>query len=129
MQITPGSTATIVRTVAEQDTAAAVGSGDLPVLATPVLLAWLEAATVAVCGATETETTVGSRVGIDHVRPSRVGARIECTATVAEVDGPMVTFKVQAMQRMDDGEALVGRGVVTRAVVDRERLLQRAAEG
>ena len=64
MEISLGQTASVVRQVADTDTAAAVGSGDLPVLGTPILLAWLEAATVAVCGATDQQTTVGTRIAV-----------------------------------------------------------------
>ena len=123
MEISLGQTATVVRQVADTDTAQAVGSGDLAVLATPILLAWLEAATVEVCGADDTQTTVGTRVAIDHLRPSAVGAQISCTATVAEIDDRMVTFKVDARQRHNDQDVLIGRGVITRAVVSRERFL------
>ncbi len=123
MEISLGQTASVVRQVADTDTAAAVGSGDLPVLGTPILLAWLEAATVAVCGATDQQTTVGTRVAVDHVRPSAVGTVVTCSAVVAEIDGRIVTFKVQATQEQDGTQALVGRGVVTRAIVEREVFL------
>ncbi|HQR79781.1 MAG TPA: hotdog domain-containing protein [Actinomycetota bacterium] len=125
MEIKPGQSATVLRTVGQADTAAAVGSGDLAVLGTPVLLAWLEAATIAVCGSTEFETTVGTRVAVDHLRPSAVGTEVYCTATVAHIDGRMVTFKVEATQKQRDEDVLVGRGVVTRAVVQREQFLAR----
>ena len=123
MEISLGQTATVVRHVAETDTAQAVGSGDLAVLATPILLAWLEAATVAVCGSTDTQTTVGTRVAVDHLRPSAVGAEISCSAEVAEIDDRMVTFKVEARQRHNGQDVLIGRGIITRAVVARERFL------
>jgi predicted thioesterase len=125
MDIRVGQTASITRKVRHSDTAEAVGSGDLPVLGTPVLVAWMEAAAVEVCGSTDTETTVGTRVGIDHHRPSAVGSSVLCTAEVAEVDGRLVTFKVKATQEVDGQEVLVGRGVVTRAVVERERFMAR----
>ncbi|MBK6761784.1 MAG: thioesterase [Micrococcales bacterium] len=123
MEISLGQTASVVRQVADTDTAAAVGSGDLPVLGTPILLAWLEAATVAVCGATDQQTTVGTRIAVDHVRPSAVGTLVTCSAEVAEIDGRIVTFKVQATQEQDGTQALAGRGVVTRAIVEREVFL------
>jgi fluoroacetyl-CoA thioesterase len=123
MDISLGQTATVVRTVSEADTAQAVGSGDMAVLGTPVLLAWMEAATIAVTGATAAESTVGARVGMDHVRPSAVGAQVTCIATVAEVDARMITFKVEATQLHNGQEVLVGRGVITRAVVQREVFL------
>lgn len=121
MDIAIGQTATVVRTVTEADTAIAVGSGDLPVLGTPVLLAWLEAATVQACTCGEDETSVGVRIGLDHTRASGIGTEVTCHAEVAEIDGRNVVFKVKATQ----GEELIARGVVTRAVVERQRILDR----
>jgi predicted thioesterase len=123
MEIEYGQSAAVVRTVSDADTALAVGSGDLGVLGTPVLLAWLEAATIEVCGSTDEQTTVGTRIALDHIRPSAVGAEVTCRATVAEVDGRIVTFKVEATQKHHGDDVLIGRGVITRAVVDRERFL------
>jgi predicted thioesterase len=100
-----------------------MGSGDLAVLATPVLLAWLEAATVEVCGATDEQTSVGTRIALDHVKPSAVGAELTCTATVAEVDGRIITFKVQATTHQHGEDVLIGRGVIVRAIVGREKFL------
>lgn len=126
MDIRVGQSAAITRRVRHVDTAEAVGSGDLPVLGTPILIAWLEAACVEVCGASDSETTVGTRVGIDHHRPSKVGTSLTCEATVAEIDGRLVTFKVRAVQQVDGSEVLVGRGVVTRAIVDRAGFMAKA---
>lgn len=125
MEIRVGQSASITRRVRHVDTAEAVGSGDLPVLGTPTLIAWLEAASVEVCGSTDQETTVGTRVGVDHYRASKVGSMIQCTATVAEIDGRLVTFKVKATMDVDGQEVLVGRGVVTRSIVDRERFMDK----
>jgi predicted thioesterase len=117
-----GRTATRELVVSEDDTAAAVGAGSLPVLGTPVLLAWCEAAT---CAALEplpaAKTSVGTRVALEHLAPSPVGATVSVTATVAYVDGRLVRFAVEA--RM--GEVLVGSGEITRVVVDAERFMAR----
>ena len=120
-----GLTASIERTVGEADTAEAVGSGSLPVLGTPVLLAWCEAATCAAIAASlpEGATSVGTRVSVEHLAPSAVGAAITLTAGVAHVDGKLVRFTVAARQ---DGK-LVGSGEVTRVVVDGERFLSRVS--
>lgn len=118
-----GLTATIERTVSEADTAAAVGSGSLPVLGTPVLLAWCEAATCTViepCLA-EGQTTVGTRVSVEHLAPSAVGAVVRISAGTTHVDGRLVRFSVAVRQ---DGK-LVGSGEVTRVVVDAEKFLSR----
>ena len=121
-------TATLVFTVTEQDTALALGSGDLPVLGTPRLLAWCEAATCAVVDRTAGpgRTSVGTRVQLDHVGASPVGASVEVTASVVYVDGRLVRFEVVARHTLPTGEEkVVGHGEVTRVVVDRERFLSR----
>ncbi|MGH8968276.1 MAG: thioesterase family protein [Actinomycetes bacterium] len=120
-----GQAATLAFTVEEQDTAAALGSGDLAVLATPRLLAWCEAATcAAIAGSvSEKQTSVGTRVQLDHLAASPVGESVSVTATVAYVDGRLVRFEVVA-SHPGDGK-VVGHGEVTRVVVDRERFLSR----
>ena len=119
-----GLSATLSRTVEEGDTAAAVGSGTLPVLGTPRLLAWCEAATCAAIDPAleEGRTSVGTRVSVEHQAPSVVGADLEVSASVTHVDGKLVRFSVAARQ---DGK-LVGSGEITRVVVDAERFLARA---
>ena len=120
-------TATLDFTVTDDDTAVALGSGDLPVLATPRLLAWCEAATCAAVDAslTDASTSVGSRVQLEHVGASAVGAQVRVTASVVYVDGRLVRFEVVAEQGPDD--KVVAHGEVTRVVVDRERFLARLA--
>jgi fluoroacetyl-CoA thioesterase len=110
-------------TVAESDTAQAVGSGSLPVLATPRLLAWFEAATCAELTLPEGQTSVGTRVSLEHVAASPVGATVEVTARQVHVDGRLVRFEVSAVQAPDS--RLVGRGEVTRVVVDVDRFIAR----
>lgn len=121
--IEPGLAAALERTVGDDDTAVAVGSGSLPVLGTPVLLAWCEAATVAALAPVlnDGETSVGTRVQLEHQAPSPVGATLEVTASVVHVDGRLVRFSVAARQ----GGRLVGSGEVTRVVVGTERFLSR----
>jgi predicted thioesterase len=116
-----GRTATRELVVSDADTARAVGSGSLPVLGTPVLLAWCEAATCAALDLPDGQTSVGTRVSLEHLAPSPVGAAVAVTATVAYVDGRLVRFTVEA--RM--GEVLVGSGEITRVVVDAERFMAR----
>lgn len=110
-------------TVTEADTAESVGSGSLPVLGTPRLLAWCEAVTcVAVEGTLkEGETSVGTRVQLEHTAASPVGAAVEVRASSAYVDGRLVRFNVSARQ---DGK-LVGSGEVTRVIVDAARFMAR----
>jgi fluoroacetyl-CoA thioesterase len=122
--ISTGQTARLEHTVTDQDTAQALGSGDLPVLATPRLLAWAEEATcAAIAGSLPPErTSVGTRVQLEHVGASPVGAAVRVGATVAHTDGRLVRFEVVAEH--SDGR-VVGHGEVTRVVVDRDRFLGR----
>jgi predicted thioesterase len=117
-----GRTSTREFVVSQADTAIAVGSGSLPVLGTPVLLAWCEAVTCAVLDLTEPQTSVGTRVALEHLAASPVGAVVQVTATVSYVDGRLVRFDVSA--RQPDGK-LLGSGEVTRVIVDAERFLAR----
>ncbi len=121
--------ATLTFTVTDADTAEAVGSGSLPVLGTPRLLAWCEAAT---CRAIEASlpdgsTSVGTRIALEHLVASPVGAALEVTATSVYVDGRLHRFSVAA--RHAGGTAkdtkVVATGEVTRVVVDAERFLSR----
>jgi predicted thioesterase len=112
-------------TVTAEDTAVALESGRLEVLATPRMLAWCEAATCAAVAPDlpEGRTSVGTRVQLEHAGASAVGAVVRVTATVAYVDGRLVRFEVAAEQ--DPDGRLVAHGEVTRVVVDRERFLAR----
>lgn len=112
-------------TVGTQDTAIALGSGDVPVLGTPRLLALLEEATCdAVRGALpHGHTSVGTAVEITHRRPTPVGARVVATARVIELDGSRVVFDVTADHETASGDAVLGiaRGRITRSVVERAK--------
>lgn len=119
-------TATLTFTVTDADTAEAVGSGSLPVLGTPRLLAWCEAAT---CAAVEPaladgETSVGTRVSLEHLGASAVGQEVEVTASSSYVDGRLHRFTVAARHLGGNGK-VVGTGEVTRVVVDSARFLSR----
>jgi fluoroacetyl-CoA thioesterase len=122
-----GDRATLTFTVTDLDTAQAVGSGDLPVLGTPRLLAWAEAATCAAVAPSlgEGQTSVGTRVQLDHVAASPVGAKVTMTASVVHTDGRLLRFEVVAEHTVGEDTKLVGHGEVTRVVVDRDRFLSR----
>jgi fluoroacetyl-CoA thioesterase len=124
MTLEPGLQASFRYNVAEADTAAAVGSGEVPVLATPRVLALTERATVAaVAGVLEAgATTVGVRVELDHRDPSPVGAELEVTAVLERVAGRRLQFAV----RVQDGGRLVASGLITRVVVDTAAILRSA---
>lgn len=126
--MTDAREATLTFTVTDADTAEAVGSGSLPVLGTPRLLAWAEAATcAAIDPALEPgSTSVGSRVALEHTGASPVGQQVEVSASEVYVDGRLHRFSV-AVRHVGgtrDG-AVVGTGEITRVVVDAERFLSR----
>jgi fluoroacetyl-CoA thioesterase len=109
--------------VTEADTAVALGSGDVPVLATPRVVAWMEAATVAAAAPflREDQTTVGTAVRVRHRRATAVGGAVEVSAEPpAAADGPRLTFAVRAA---DDAGNVAADGEIDRAVVERGRFL------
>jgi predicted thioesterase len=108
--------------VTPEVTAEELGSGDVPVLGTPALLALIEeAAVTALLGALpDGMTSVGVHVELDHLAPSRVGAEVRALATLTTVDGRALTFECEAY----DGDTLIGRAMHRRAIVDREKFLR-----
>ena len=113
--------------VTDADTATALGSGDVPVLGTPRLIAWMEAATVrAAAGLLEPgRTTVGTAIRVDHRRATAVGGSVDVTATPPrETGGRLLTFEVQAV---DGTGAVVAAGQIDRVIVDRTRFVEAAA--
>lgn len=124
------ATATLTYPVTDDDTAVAVGSGILPVLGTPRLLAWLEAATCAAIDPTlpAGSTSVGTRIEIEHLAASPVGRQVEVTASASYVDGRLHRFTVAARNLPTAGTGagkVVATGEITRVVVDAERFLSR----
>ena len=107
--------------VGEEDTAIALGSGDVPVLGTPRLVALLEQAAVAALAGdlADGTTSVGTHVVVEHVAASFVGARVEATAEVVDIDGRTVVFRLSAQ----DGDRTIATGNHMRIVVDRARFL------
>jgi fluoroacetyl-CoA thioesterase len=120
------STARLKFDVTPHDTALALGSGDVDVLATPRLLAWCEAATVAaLAGAqalSEDRTSVGTRVRLDHLAATPVGGSVEVTATLEHRDGRLLRFGVAATDRSG---RVVATGEIFRVVVEREAFAAR----
>lgn len=120
--------ATLTFTVTDDDTAIALGSGSLPVLGTPRLLAWCEAATcTAIAPAlSDGSTSVGTRVALEHAGASPVGEEVEVTASASYVDGRLHRFTVAARHLVGGSPGkTVGTGEITRVVVDAERFMGR----
>jgi fluoroacetyl-CoA thioesterase len=111
--------------VGEGDTARALRSGTVDVLATPRLIALCEEASCrAIAPALpEGSTTVGMKVRVDHLQPSAVGDRVVAEATLSRVEGRRLTFTVSA----SDGRGLVAVGKVLRIVVNLERFMSKCS--
>lgn len=120
-----GSSADVIYEVTDEDTATAFESGEVPVLATPRLLALAEKATVqAVASALSgPSTSVGTRIEFDHVHPTPVGRKVAVRAALVHVDGRTLHFEVTAEHPAD--RRVVGHGRITRVVVDRDAFLGR----
>lgn len=118
-----GLTHTSSVTVSDANTAIAHGSGDMPVLATPAMMALMEnAAMLAVADELpKGSTTVGGHIESSHLKPSPIGAQVTATATLDKVDGRKLHFSVVARQ----GDTVIGEGTHLRFVVDRERFLSK----
>ena len=121
MEITVGLKGTVKETVNENNTAEKVGSGSLPVFATPMMVALMEKAA---CKALENNldegsTTVGTKVDVEHVAATPVGMEVTVTATVTAVDGRKISFSVEAF----DEAGLIGKGAHDRFVVGAEKFI------
>jgi fluoroacetyl-CoA thioesterase len=127
MALTPGMAARVTRTVEQSDTAIAFRSGDVPVIATPRVVALAEEATVvALAGALAPgQTTVGSAVQLTHLAPSPIGATVTADVVLESIEGRRLVFRVSVA----DSRGLVAAGYVTRVVVERERFLDRTRDG
>lgn len=121
--VIPGLHATAELIVAEEHTAPRVGSGKIHVLATPVMINLIESAALAAiehllpAGC----QSLGTRLAVRHVAATPVGMRVSASATVTEVDGRTVRFRVEAR----DERELIGDGVHDRVVVNVARFDER----
>ena len=119
----PGLSAEVELEVTDADTAIALKSGSVPVLATPRVLALCEEATV---NALEMEldpdtTSVAMQVQLDHLAPTGVGHKVTAQATVEKISGRRIIFTVC----VNDERGLVAVGRVTRVIVEIDRFLEK----
>ncbi len=123
MELKEGLAANSAVVVSESNTAMTLGSGDLMVFATPAMIALMEnAAMKAVAEAlAEGSTTVGTEMNVTHIKASGMGAEIVATAVVTSVEGRKIVFNVGAR----DGEGMIGEGLHTRFIVDREKFMSK----
>jgi predicted thioesterase len=124
MPLRPGLSAAVELVVTDDDTALALKTGDVPVLATPRVVTLAEEATLnAVEGELAEDTTsVGYRVQLDHLAPTAVGGHVRAEATLEAIEGRRLNFRVS----VSDGHGLVAAGRITRVVVVRDRFIERS---
>lgn len=118
-----GLSARSIATVTAENTAVSMGSGDLPVFATPAMVALMENAAMQAVAAElpEGATTVGAEMNVTHIKPTGLGAAVSATAVLTAVEGRKLTFNVGAR----DAEGMIGEGVHIRYVVDRARFMDK----
>ena len=124
MDITVGMKGEVSTLVEREDTAREVGSGDLLVYATPCMVALMEgAACEAIADAlSDTQTTVGTALNIEHISATPVGLEVRAEAEVTEVEGKVITFTVRAFD--EAGE--IGKGTHKRVIVNSQKFLDKA---
>lgn len=118
-----GLTYTSKLTVTDNDTAIALGSGNLPVLATPRMMALMENAAM-LCVANELpegSTTVGGHIESSHLKPSKVGAEVSATATLTKIESKKLYFDVKA----EMNGVIIGEGTHLRFIIDKEKFMSR----
>lgn len=121
MQIGKKYTSTMV--VEEKHLACNVGSGDLPVFATPMMMALMENAAM-LCVADELEvgsSTVGGQISSSHLKPTGLGKTVTATAELISAEGRKLKFKVSA----SDEVGLIGEGEHLRFIIDKEKFMSK----
>lgn len=121
MELTVGMQYKLETTVTENNTALAVGSSDLPVFATPMMLALMEGAAaqcVKDCVG-EGNTTVGTRIESTHDAATPVGMKVYAVATVTQIDRRRIDFSVEAF----DECGKIGAGTHSRFIVNAEKFM------
>lgn len=110
--------------VSEADTAARWGSGLVPVLGTPTLVALMEAAAVAALSEHLPigQTSVGGRIDVRHIAATPVGMHVRARAELVQVEGRRLVFRVLAW----DGVEQIGEATHERFVVNEERFVAKA---
>ena len=109
--------------VSQNNTAKALGSGDMEVFATPAMVALMENAAMKAVAEhlDEGASSVGVEISTSHIKASALGATITASAELVAIDGRKLSFKVKAW----DEAGTIGEGNHTRFVVDRERFLSK----
>lgn len=123
MPLTVGLKGRCNTVVTESNTAAAVGSGLLPVFATPMMVALMENAAVNATAPhlAEGEGTVGTHMDVSHDSATPIGLKVWAEAELTGVDGRALTFAVTAY----DEAGVIGKGVHQRFVIQNEKFMSK----
>lgn len=126
--IEPGVQARTVHVVGEADTAVAMGTGEVPVLATSRLVAWSEQTSLEAMGdqGPEGSTTVAMRVHLDHLKAASIGCSVTTIATLERIEGRRYIFVVT---NLDPGKEVLAQGRVVRVIVETSAFLASACQG
>ena len=108
--------------VADNHTALTLGSGTLPVFATPALVAFMENTAMQLFKLPEGKTSVGVAIDVKHIKASLVGAIVRCTAEIESQEDRKYTFRITVV---DDNDDIIGTAIHERFVVDIERFMNR----
>lgn len=121
-EITPGLSHTSTLTVTPDLTAEAMGSGDLPVLATPAMVALMENAAMNAVAPylDDNSTTVGGRIDASHLKASPTGAEVSARAVLTAAEGRKLTFEIEAKE----GDTVIGKATHLRFIVDRQKFME-----
>jgi predicted thioesterase len=116
MEIKPGVRGSAELVVGEEHTAPSIGSGKVRVLATPVMINLIEAASLAAVEhlLPPGYQSLGTHLDVRHIAATPVGMRVRATAEVVAQDGRSIRFRVEAHDEKD----LIGDGVHERVVVN-----------
>ncbi len=112
--------------VTPENTAAAMGSGLVPVFATPAMVALMEqaAASSLTPFLKEGQGSVGVHLDITHQSATPVGLKVWAESQVTAVEGKQITFSVAAY----DEAGLIGQGTHKRACITVERFLAKTEQ-
>jgi len=126
MSIKPGLVGEITHIVTEAETAATYGSGLVPTLSTPHLVALMENAARETVQAylPENQSTVGTMIDLQHLAPTPVGMEVRLRAEVLAVEGRRLRLHIEAWDEVEK----IGSCEHERFIIDWERFMQRVAQ-
>ncbi len=127
IDLQPGQTLTKTFTVKEEHTASHIGSGSVQVLATPVMIAFMEITSLQLIQEhlPEGYTSVGTHLDVRHLAPTPLGSQVEVRASIETVENLKVILQVEARE----GQTLVGSGAHERFIIEVARFLKRVQQG